>query len=99
MKRLRSPSLVVLGAVLVFALGAALVSTARPAQSNLGGGQPEQFTVGTAILVVGYLLFPILALIAAVLLLVAVLLVVAHLIELRRDGGRGSTSSQAAGDR
>ena len=88
MNRLPSPSFVVLAVVLVVALGAALLYASRPAFSNLGGGQPDPFTVGTAILVVGYLMFPVLALIAAVLLLVAMLLVLAQLIESRREGAR-----------
>ena len=53
----------------------------------LASGQPDPFTVGTAILLVGYFLFPLLAVLAAVLLLVALLLVAAHLIESRRAGG------------
>ena len=92
MKRFRIRSLVVLVVVPVIALGAALLYASRPAFSNLGAGQPDPFTVGTAILVVGYMIFPVLALIAAVLLLVAMLLVLAQLIESRREGARRTAS-------
>ena len=44
----------------------------------------SSFTVGTAILVAGYLMFPVLAILAAGLLLIALLLFVAHLQEGRR---------------
>lgn len=64
----------------------ALLYATRP-PPILASGQPDPFTVGTAILVVGYFLFPVLALLAAALPLVALLLVGAHLIESRRAGG------------
>ncbi len=74
-------------AVAVVVLGIALVYVMRP-PSIVASGQPDPFTVWTAIVVVGYLLFPILALLAAALLLVALLLLGAHLIESRRVAGK-----------
>jgi hypothetical protein len=50
----------------------------------LASGQPDTFTVGTAIVIVGYFLFPVLALLAAGLPVIALLLVVAQVIESRR---------------
>ena len=46
----------------------------------------SSFTVGTAILVAGYIMFPVLAILAGGLLLIAVLLFVAHLQERRASG-------------
>ena len=73
-------------AAAVVAVGVALLYATRP-PPILASGQPDPFTVGTAILLVGYFLFPVLALLAAALPLVALLLVGAHLIESRRAGG------------
>ena len=71
----------------VVALGIALVYVMRP-PPIVASGQPDPFTVWTAIVVVGYFLFPVLALLAAELLLVALLLVGAHLIESSRVAGK-----------
>ena len=62
-------------AVLGFALYACSASSDRTESS---------FTVGTAILVAGYLIFPVLGLLAAGFLLIALLLFLAHLVERRR---------------
>jgi hypothetical protein len=51
---------------------------------TIGPGQSDTFTVGTAILVAGYLLFPVLALLAAGLLLIALMLLAGAAIERRR---------------
>jgi len=80
---------------IVFALGVVLLYAMRP-PSILASGQPDPFTVGTAILLVGYFLFPVLGLLAAVLLLVALLLVAAHLVESRR--ARGIVGNPAGND-
>ena len=78
----------VLAATVVVACGVLLMNAVRPTTSDLGSGQPDTFTIGTAILVVGYLLFPVVALLAAALLLVALMLLVASAIERRRAGPR-----------
>ncbi len=64
---------VVLSAVVIYGL-----------QSPATNGEGNQFTVGTAILVVGYLLFPLLAVLAGGLLLISLMLVAGHAIERRR---------------
>ena len=46
--------------------------------------EPGRFSLGTAILVAGYFLFPVLALLAAGLLLIALMLFVGALVERRR---------------
>ena len=53
-------------------------------QSPATTGDGNQFTVGTAILVVGYLLFPLLAVLAAGLLLISLMLIAGEAIERRR---------------
>jgi hypothetical protein len=45
-------------AALILVVGAVVVYLLQPATIN---AQPDRFTVGTAIFVVGYLLFPVLA--------------------------------------
>ena len=80
---------------IVVALGVVLLYAIRP-PSILASGQPDPFTVGTAILLVGYFLFPVLGLLAAVLLLVALLLVAVHLVESRR--ARGIVGNPAGND-
>lgn len=55
----------------------ALLYATRP-PPILASGQPDPFTVGTAIVLVGYFLFPVLALLAAVLPVVALLLLLTH---------------------
>src|ERR1700687_3127495 len=50
----------------------------------LASGQPNTFTVGTAIVIVGYFLFSVLALLAAGLPVIALVLVAAHVIGSRR---------------
>ena len=64
---------VVLGAVVIYGL-----------QSPAPNGEGNQFTLGTAILVVGYLLFPLLAVLAVGLLLTSLMLIAGHAIERRR---------------
>ena len=44
----------------------------------------NQFTLGMAILIVGYLLFPLLAVLAVGLLLISLMLIAGHAIERRR---------------
>ena len=61
---------VVLGAIVIYGL-----------QSLATNGEGNQFTVGTAILVVGYLLFPLLAVLAVGLLLISLMLTAGHAIE------------------
>jgi hypothetical protein len=48
--------------------------------------EPGRFSLGTAILVAGYLLFPVLALLAAGLLLIALMLLAGAAAERRRAG-------------
>jgi len=83
-------SKVALGAVVVaavvVALSLAVLYVAGPAPSDLGSGQPDKFTIGTAIVIVGYLLFPILVLLGPALLLIALMLLVGAAIEGRRAG-------------
>jgi len=76
---------VVVAAVIV-ALSLAVLYVAGPAPSDLGSGQPDNFTIGTAIVIVGYLTFPVLMLLGPALLLIALMLVVASAIERRRAG-------------
>lgn len=77
-KRTRLLSLVAV--VIVMSVG--LLYSAWPRSADPDGG--HAFTVSTAILIAGYLTFPILALLAIGLLLVALLLVVGQVIEGRR---------------
>jgi hypothetical protein len=76
---------VVVAAVIV-ALSLAVLYAAGPATSDLGTGQTDKFTIGTAIVVVGYLSFPILVLLGPALLLIAMMLLVGAAIERRRAG-------------
>jgi len=76
---------VVVAAVIV-ALSLAALYAAGPAASDLGTGQTDKFTVGTAIVVVGYLWFPILVLLGPALLLIALMLFVGAAVERRRAG-------------
>jgi hypothetical protein len=77
-------------AAAVVAVGVALVYATRP-PPILATGQPDPFTVGMAILMVGYFLFPFLAFLAVALPFVAVLLVAARLIGSRSAGGSGGS--------
>jgi hypothetical protein len=76
---------VVVAAVIV-ALSLAVLYAAGPGASDLGTGQRDKFTIGTAIVVVGYLWFPILVLLGPALLLIALMLFVGAAIERRRAG-------------
>jgi hypothetical protein len=55
MKRLRVLLIVALTVGVIFAVGGGLLYAVRPTPEL--GGQPEKFTIGTAIIVAGYLLF------------------------------------------
>ena len=83
-------SKVALGAVVVaavvVALTLAVLYVVGPAPSDLGSGQPDKFTIGTAIVIVGYLTYPVLMLLGPALLLIALMLVVGSAIERRRAG-------------
>jgi hypothetical protein len=84
---------VVIAVALVIVLGA-IVFGAIPSASN--GGQANQFTVGTAIVIAGYVAFPVLALLAVGLLVIALLVGVAGAMERgnKRDAdasGRGGS--------
>lgn len=70
-------------AAVIVAVVVTLLYANRPAP-NLATGQPDTFTVGTAILVAGYLLFPVLALLAAASLLIALMLLGGAAVERRR---------------
>ena len=76
---------VVLAAVIV-AVSLAVLYPAGPAAPDPGPGQRDNFTIGTAIVVVGYLWFPILVLLGPALLLLALMLFVGAAIERRRAG-------------
>jgi hypothetical protein len=68
--------------VTVFA--AILLYLSWPASSSPLSGRPDAFTVGTAILVVGYVFYPALAFIAIVLLVVTVMLLAGPVVQRRR---------------
>lgn len=79
-------------AAVVVAVGVALQYAMRT-PPILASGQPDAFTVGTAIVLVGYFLFPVLALFGIGLPAVALLLVAAQVLESRRGrapSARGS---------
>jgi uncharacterized membrane protein YgdD (TMEM256/DUF423 family) len=65
---------IVVGAVGVYGLQSAAIN-----------GQSDRFTVGTAVVVVGYLMFPALAILSLGLLLVALMLLAAYAIERGRS--------------
>jgi hypothetical protein len=69
--------------LLVFAAGACLFYVLV---AQVLAVEPGRFSVGTAILVAGYLLFPVLALLAAGLLLIALMLFAGAAVERRRAG-------------
>jgi ABC-type Na+ efflux pump permease subunit len=71
-----------LAIAVIVAVGVGLLYVGRPTPDL--DGQPDNFTIGTAILVVGYFLFPILALVASGLLFIALLLLIASGFERRR---------------
>jgi uncharacterized membrane protein len=70
---------------LVAVVGAAVICGLQPTPS---GAAPNQFTIGTAVLFVGYLVFPILALLALGLFLIALMLITGDAIERRRSEDR-----------
>jgi hypothetical protein len=75
-------------AVRAAAIGALVLSVALVALSvvrpELVSPQPGTFSIGTAIVVAGYFLFPILVVIAGALLLLALMLFIGAAIERRR---------------
>ncbi len=85
-RRLRASRIffaVLLVAAVVVAVAVTVLYAVRPTPT-LRPGQPDAFTLGTAILVAGYLLFPVLALLAAALLLIALMLLAGPAAERRR---------------
>jgi hypothetical protein len=77
---------VLLGATVIVAVVVTALYAVRPAPT-LAHEQSDTFTVGTAILVAGYFVFPVLALVAAALLLIALMLLAGAAIERRRLAG------------
>jgi hypothetical protein len=67
--------------LLLFAAGVCLLYVLA---AQIVAVEPGRFSLGTAILVAGYLLFPVLALLAAGLLLIALMLFAGAAIERRR---------------
>ena len=78
----RSQLGVILLVVAVFA--SILFYVSWPASSSPERGQSDAFTVGTAILIVGYVFYPALAFVAIALLVIALMLLAARLVERRR---------------
>jgi FtsH-binding integral membrane protein len=74
---------VMVAATAIVAFGFLLLWALRPAP-DLASGPQETFTVWTAILVLGYLLFPVLVAIGPALLVIALLLLAGVAIERRR---------------
>ena len=73
-------------AALIAALVAVFLYVVRPSASSPATDQPGPFTLGTAIVVAGYVAFPALLLRGLGMLLVALVLLAAHAIERRRAG-------------
>ena len=71
---------------LIVALVAVFLYVARPSASSPATGQPDPFTLGSAIVVAGYVAFPALLLVGLGMPLVALVLLAAHAIERRRAG-------------
>jgi hypothetical protein len=86
MKRSKIVAGGVVTVAVILTLGLAVVYVAGPARSDFGTGQADKFTIGTAIVVAGYLVFPVLVLLGPALLLIALMLFVASAIERRRAG-------------
>ena len=74
-------TVIVLVAILILGSGAAVLYVAGTSEP---AGSDGTFSTGIAILVVGYLLWPVLALLAGGLLLIALLLAIASATERRR---------------
>ena len=68
----------------VAAVAVVLIYLSWPSTSGVPGSPSDTFTVGTAILIVGYLFYPMLALVASALLVIALMLLVARVVERRR---------------
>ncbi|HEX6061910.1 MAG TPA: hypothetical protein VF001_07550 [Candidatus Limnocylindria bacterium] len=68
----------------VAAVAVALVYLSWPVASGVPGGPSSSFTAGTAILIVGYIFYPVLALIVSGLLVIAPMLLIARVVERRR---------------
>ena len=73
-------------AALIVALVAVFLYVVRSPASSPATGQPDPFTLGTAIVVAGYVAFPALLLLGLGMPLVALALLAAHAIERRRAG-------------
>jgi hypothetical protein len=76
---------------LIVILGAFVIYMLRPVAIT---GQPDGFTVGTAVLVVGYLLFPLLAVLALSLLVITLMLLAGAAVERRRRVRDASRADQ-----
>jgi len=74
----------------VAAVSVALIYLSWPVASGVPGVSSDTFTVGTAILILGYLFYPVLALIAGTLLVIALMLLIARVVECRRAQINGS---------
>jgi hypothetical protein len=85
-KSLKILLIVALSVAVILAVGVGILYAVRPTPDL--GGQPDKFTIGTAVIVVGYLLFPILAVLVPVLLLISLLLLIANAVERRRPSPR-----------
>jgi len=68
----------------VTAVAIALIYLYWPVASRVSGGPSGEFTVGTAILIAGYVLYPVLTFVAVALLVIALMLLVAGVMERRR---------------
>jgi hypothetical protein len=74
------------GVVVLFiaAVAAALLYLSWPSTSGIPSAPSDTFTIATAILIVGYLVYPMLVLIASALLVIALMVLVARVVEGRR---------------
>ena len=80
----------------VAAVAVALIYLSWPVASAASASPSDTFTIGTALLVLGYFLYPVLALIASSLLVVASMLVIARVVERRRAWIGNRTPGTAA---
>jgi hypothetical protein len=74
---------VLLATAAIVAVAVTVWDAIRPTPTT-GPGEPETFTLGTSILVAGYVLFPVLALLALGLLILALMLLAGAAAERRR---------------
>ena len=84
MRASRNRLRVLLGATVIVAVVVIALYAVRPTPT-IGPEQSDTFTLGTAILVAGYFLFPVFALAAAGLLLIALMLLAGAATERRRS--------------